>query len=295
MQRSTIVELGENAMGTIGPEPRIKNGEITQAEVDAFVADIRTDEFYDEVGELGPNAAGGTFSLVIADALTTRRFMQDGDKAAQHAKRMYQWLTDNADTPENRLIIPRQCIDGRPVAAGSTPSQALIGGHDSDHGKDDCGAEKRLSDILVFISTNGDILRQVTTSEGVAVDDATHSMIMSNAKQLLEDAYVSDAFSLRDSFTEVAGEESVTCLSGAHAEVAARKNRDPNITLNRARVQEIYGTKLEAFNVDAGVFPAAANVISITPQEAQQKAVALEYYNTATALVLAHSSLLYVQ
>ncbi len=295
MQRSTIVELGENAMGTIGPEDRIKSGEITQAEVDAFVADISTDEFYDAVGELGPNAAGGTFSLVVADALTTRRFMQDGDTAAQHAKTMYKWLTDNADTPENRKIIPRQCIDGRPVAPGSAPSSALIGDHDSDHGKDDCGAEKRLSDILAFISGKGDILRAITVDEGVEVDDETHAMIVSGARELIDGGYVSNALELRDSFTEVAGEECISCLSGGHAEVAARKNRDPSVTLNRARVQAVYGTKLEAFNVDAGVFPAAANVVSITPREAQQKTVALEYYNTATALVLAHSSLLYVK
>ncbi len=295
MHRVTIAELGEHAVGNIGPAARIASGEITQVEVDTFAGELGTERFYDQVGELGPNAAGGTFSLVIADALTTRRFMQPGDKADQHAKRLYQWLTDNADTPDNRLIIPRQCIDGRPVAAGSAPSQALIGGHDSDHGKDDCGAEKRLSDILAFISANGDILRHITTSDGIVVDDETHAMIVSNAQQLLDEAYVSDAFALRDSFTEVAGEESVSRLSGAHAEVAARKNHNPNTTLNRARLQQVYGTKLEAFNIDAGVFPAAANVISITPQEAEQKRIALDYYNTATALVLADRSLLYGQ
>ena len=295
MQRATVVELGDSAVGSIGPEPRIASGEITQAEVDAFVADICAGEFYVEVGELGPNAAGGTFSLVIADALTTRRFMQEGDKADQHAKRLYQWLIDNADTPENRRVIPRQCIDGRPVAAGSAPSQSLIGDHDSEHGKDDCGAEKRLPDILAFISKHGNVLRAATAGEGVEVDDETHSKIVSSAQTLIQNGYVSDAFALRDSFTEVAGEGSISRLSGGHAEVVAVKNHDPNRTYDRALAQEKYGTKLEAFNVDAAVFPMAANVVSLTPEEAHQKTVALEYYNTATALVLAHRSLLYVQ
>jgi hypothetical protein len=295
MQRATVVELGGNAVGTIGPKARIASGELTQTEVDEFASELGTDRFYDAVGELGPNAAGGTFTLVVADALTTRRFMAGGDNAAQHAKTMYKWLIENADTPENRLVIPRQCIDGRPLAPGSAPSRALIGDHDSDHGKDDCGAEKRLPDILAFISNNGDVLREIAVGEGVEVDERTHAMIVSGAQSLIDEGYVSDALALRNSFTEVAGEECISCLSGGHAEVAARKNRDPGITLNRARVQAEYGTKIEAFNVDAGVFPAAANVVSITPEEAHQKTVAMEYYNTATALVLADASLRYVR
>lgn len=286
--------VGESAIGSIGPDPRISTGEITLTEVEEFAERLATDEFYEPVGELGPNAAGGTFTLVIADALTTQRFRQPGAKAAEHAKYMYRWLVEERDTPENRNIIPRQCIDGRPVAEGSEPCHSLIGDHDSNHGKDDCGAEKMLPQILDFIVQNAAVLREVAVSEGIDVDDATHLLIINNAMALIEEAYPSDAFVLRDAFKETAGEKCISCLDGNHAEVAARKNRDKTITLNRAKIQAIYGNRLEAFNIDAGVFEDAAKVISFTEVEVSQKTVAMEYYNTATALVLVHPSLRYI-
>lgn len=294
MAQTKINEVGSNAIGTIGPGPRINVGEISTAEVYNFAQRIATNEFYDAVGELGANAAGGTFTLVVADALTTQRFRRPGQKANEHAKTMYSWLIENADTPENRKIIPRQCVDGRPVGRGSEPSYVLIGDHDSNHGKDDCGAEKRLPDILAFIALHADVLRKIAESEGVDVDDVSHSMIQSNAQVLLDESYPTNAMALRDSFTEVAGEGCISCLEGSHNEVVARKNRDRSITLNRGRVRDEYGTKLQAFNIDAGVFEDAAKVISITANEAKQKAIAMEYYNTATALVLTHHSLLYI-
>lgn len=293
IQSVSVTNLGSCARGRIGPEDRVNQGEISVPEIKKFVDDLASDRYYVPVGELGPNAAGGTFSLVIADALTTRRFLQPGQKAAEHAKTVYGWLTQYADTDENRRIIPRQCIDGRPVAPGSAPSQLLIGGHDSTHGHDDCGAMKRLPDILAFILSNGSVLRELAKREGVEVDPETHAIIVSSAQLLLEQDYCSDGTSLRTAFTKVAGEACITQLLGDHKEVAARKNRNPDITLDRVALQDQYD-RLQAFNIDAGVFPSAADVISITPHEAAQKTVAMEYYNTATALVLAHPSLRYI-
>ena len=289
----SVTNLGSYAEGSIGPEDRMSRGKISAAEIDKFVDDLVSDKYYVPVGELGPNAAGGTFSLVVADALTTRRFLRSGQKAAEHAETVYDWLMQYADTDENHCCIPRQCIDGRPVASGSAPSQVLIGDHDSTHGHDDCGAMKRLPDILAFTSANGDILREIAEREGVQVAPETHAKIVSSAQLLLEQDYCSDAMSLRTAFTNVAGEACMTQLFGDHKEVAARKNRNPAITLDRAVLQSQYSA-LQAFNIDAGAFPAAAAVISITPDEAAQKTVAMEYFNTAAALVLAHPSLRYI-
>lgn len=294
MQAIGIVTLGEAAKGAIGPEERIARNELSEVEVQDFAEHLQTDEFYTEVGELGPNAAGGTFSLVVADALTTQRFLQPNQTADQHAKTVYGWLMQYADTPENYLIIPRQCIDGRPLTPGYAPSKQLIGGHDSTKSKDDCGAQKRLPEILAYISNNGDVLRNVTESEGVTVDDETHALIVASSQARLDEGYCSSGLALRNSFTEVAGEACIAHLLGEHTEVAARKNRNPNITLDRDALQHEYGTAMEAFNIDAGVFLAAANVLSNTPREAAQKAIAMEYYNTATALVLAHKSMRYL-
>lgn len=289
-----VGELGEAAIGTIGPAPRIASGELTSDEVDAFAQAVANGEFDVAVSEeLGPCAAGGTFSLVIADALTVGSFAEPGDTAADHARRLYTWLQDYADTPENRLVIPRQCIDGRPVAKGSRPSPHIIGGHDSDSATDDCAAQKRLPDVLGFIADRGDILRANAEHEGVLVDDETHALIMSKARALLEAGYVSTGNELRAAFTDVAGESAVARVQGSHHEVLARKNRNPHTTLNRASIQAQHGLALQSFEVDAGVFPAAANVIAADERSAQQLVAAMGYYNTATALLVCGPSLRY--
>lgn len=294
VQQMQVGELGSAAVGTIGPAQRIASGELTNDEVDTFAAAVANGEFDTAVSqELGPCAAGGTFTLVIADALTHGRFTQPGDKAADHAKRMYAWLQSYADSPDNRLIIPRQCVDGRGVAEDSKPSPYIIGDHDSDHGTDDCGAQKRLGDILGYVADNADTLRAVAEREGVFVDDVTHVMIASNARLLLDAGYVSTGNELRAAYTEVAGEESIARLEGHHNEVVARKNRNPQITLDREAIKARRGLGLQSFEVDAGVFPAAANVIALDEQSAHQLVVAMEYYNTATALVLSEPSLRY--
>ena len=53
-----------------------------------------------------PNAPGGTFSLVVADALTTGRWMDLGDAAYDHAKKLFAHLIDTVDDEEHRRVIP---------------------------------------------------------------------------------------------------------------------------------------------------------------------------------------------
>lgn len=292
MSTLQIITLGEAAVGSIGPGPRIESGEITKEDVDSYISqimsgdfDVQTDDQYN-----GANAAGGTFTLVVADALTERRFYKPGMTAAQHSKAVYSWLIETQDTSENRRFIPRQCIDGRRVVDGGEASKALIG----DHGPD-CGAQNKFADILPAIVIAGDTIRAVVESEGIQVRDNLHDTILSNARDLLSNDYVVDGDVLRLAFTETAGESTLPQLEGSHLEVVARKNNKPNTTLDRMAAESVVGPNLEAFNVDAWAFEPSARVMSEsgTDESVEAYAIAMQYFNTATTLYLGHESLNY--
>lgn len=288
-----VTLLGDSAIGAIGPDDRIKHGEISADKVDELAHRLETDEFYDEVSdELGPNSAGGTFSLVIADALTNSRFRLNGESAKEHARVVYTWLLENKNDAESRKVIPRVCVDGRIPVNGSVDNESVVGTHQDENGPGGCGAENKLNEILLYISNRGEQLRQIAAILGVEVDASTSQLISENARTLLEDGYVNSGSELREVCAEVAGESSVVTLAGTHKEVVAAVNTDKSKTLNRAKVREIFGEGYDVFDVDAGVFQEAAAVISDgSADDINQKFTALLYYNLGTTVVLSDKSL----
>lgn len=274
--------------GSIDPQTRIDRGEIGEAEVDQFVEDLYSDEFDAEVASLiptkcvdgrsrkdganslGANAAGGTFSVVMGDVLTTARYLEPGADAKQHAKKVYSEL----------------------MAEGYS-----IGVHDDDHAEGlncGCGAEDKLDNqdetmpsILRFITDRGDTIRGVIESLGVKVDDETNALIVNNAQKLREGNYATNGKDLRDAATETAGEEVVETLTDVHNEAALVVRRQQGKTLDRAKLAAKYGSRLQAFNLDVPALQKAAEAISATADEANQKFVAMLYYNVATAATLA--------
>lgn len=289
MGQTRLETLGVIGTGSIGPGPRIESGEITPELVDEVNERLATSEFYRPVTEgLRPNAPGGTFCLVVADALTSQHYYSEGENARQHAARLFGALLEMDNAEELKKIIPAACMDGR-HAATNTPS--LVGGHDGDHGLDDCGAQKRLAEILGFITCRGDEIRSFLGSIGVSVDDETHDLIVRRSKQLVDSGYVVDGMTIRKAYEETAGQDSIVHLQFSHGEVAAELNMDASVTLDREALDVAFGHAINAFNVDAGVFSRAAEVISMSPREAEQKAIAMLYYTVGTSAILGHSSL----
>lgn len=283
--------LGNIAQGSIGPEAHIQNGLMTQEQVDTVRELLASGEFYSPVSnELRPNAPAGTFSLVVADALTTGRFLREGMTAKDHAKEVFGYLVSNYDDDESKRVIPGACMDGR-HADTSTPS--IVGDHDGDHGEDDCGAQKNLGSILGFIATHGDAIRDFLANIGVETDDETHQLLVANSQKLLDDGYVVGGLELREAYAETpgVGEAAVVHLLHNHGEIAAEINLDETKTLDRARLAAAAGDVINVFNVDAGVYPKAAAKISLTEREAHQKTMALFYYTVGTSAILGHSSL----
>lgn len=279
----------EIAEGAIDPDVRVANGEITNDEIEEFASRLETEEFYDEIkkleddvfvfipnvcvdgrihGKLGPNSAGGTNTLVVADALTTNAYRKDGEKAPAHALTLFNELKK----------------------AGYE-----IGGHGDDRATDEkcgCGAQDREDEVLAYIARRGEDVRTVIADLGIEIDDTTHNMITHNAVKLGEENYTTNGKELREAYVDIAGEESVPDLPGNHNEVAVVINTQAGTTLNREKIAAAYGNdKLQAFNVDVPALQKAAEAISHSPEEVTQKFIAMLYYNVATAAVLAGPSL----
>ncbi|MDQ5963072.1 MAG: hypothetical protein QG629_154 [Patescibacteria group bacterium] len=285
----THTTFADLAIGSIGPDNHFKHGNVDPAVAAQLVEELNSGEYYIPVSDKNrPNAPGGTFSLVVADALTTQRFMHDGDTAYEHAKSVFTTLIDTMNDEAHRKIIPGACIDGR---NGDRTSDSIVGGHDGEHGEDDCGAQKRLTEILGFIASRGADIRSFLESQGIAVDDETHDLLLGRSQELATSGYVSDGLAIRKAYTETAGEDSVVTLKGNHGELEAELNFDPSVTLDREQIAAKYGPNCNVFNVDIGVFGPAAEATSISEKEAKQKEVALHYYTVATSAVLGHTSL----
>jgi hypothetical protein len=285
--------------GSIDPDERIARGEITHDEVADFVEALQGDELYKRIdSELipeqcvdgrdeitrGPNAAGGTFSLVMGDALTFNTFCKIGDKAATHAKHVYGHL---------RSIGHR------------------IGGHDDAAAKGatcGCGAEDKLDNsdadkpsILRYISRRSDEIRDALTSLsitatseplGIQISDDVHGLITKRSDELQAESYASSGAELRQAFVDIAGEESVATLEGVHNEVVVVINTRAGETLDREKVRQLFGDKIEAFNVDVHALRKGAQSMSNNAEkEADARFIASLYYNVATAAVLSGKSL----
>lgn len=296
MQPVLFLELGSLGAGQIDPDSRINNGEqpidvITITEVcEALTGDtyfVPTAQLEAIPGtcvdgrldihrqrKVLPSAAGGTFTMVVADALTTNRYRQSQQNAAEHAQNVYAFILED----ENR--------------AGQ------VGGHDAEHPHGEhnsgCGACDNLATILGFIRDRGDDIRELIEQLGYTVDEDTHRHIVGQAAKLCASDYAVSGDQLRAAMVEQATEASIETLTGKHNEVALVVNLEPNTTLDHKKLADDFGEAYEAFNLDVPALETAVSVLSLTKAEADAKLLAMLYYNVATAGVLAGPSLRFV-
>jgi hypothetical protein len=285
----------QTGSGTIDPQARIEAGEITEEGLQRFVEAIESNDYYGDVDpeaipcdcvdgrftkdgapRRGTAAAGGTFSIVMADALTNGSLRRVGENAAVHAKRIYGVLSKGRGKK--------------------------IGVHDDDQATGfncGCGAEDKLDNrdsqapsILRFIAENGNDIRTVLQSAGVAVDPALNESIKARAVLLRQENYASAGVELRDAAVEVAGKSAVLTLTGPHNEVVLNINTRVGKTLDRQRLLTEFGPAYQAFSLDVASLKVGTDLISVSVDEdAPKKLIAALYYNVATASVLAAKSL----
>ena len=283
-QERRVLAIGE---GSIGPEALIARGEATQKEIDEFRERLLTDEFFEDMDpeliidscvdgrgteDIGPNAAGGTFSYVMGNALTVQSMREPSEKAPGHARRMFNAF--------KRL-------------------DKKIGGHDDTHKHGPncgCGAQDKLDpqggpSILDYITRRPDDIRGFLGSLDVQISNERHSDIVARAQQLQDEAYATDGADLREATVEVGGEQSVKTLPGNHNEVFGVIILDPSKKLNRAKVHAAYGGRLQAFALNVPALKYGSTLLAIDQEEADARFEGALYYNVATFGVLASEGL----
>lgn len=207
----------------------------------------------------GPNAAGGTETIFVAQDLTRQ----------------------SPAGPDETIVAGMQKL------VQDLQSQNLpVGGHSDDHHEDPndsgCGDNDRLPKIYDMIVRKADLIKQYAEAIlGTVINDETHKLIIRNAAARTDFSRGSEVLRVLES----EGAQLET-LEGSHNEVVAAINFRSGTTLDRTQVADKYGPSYQSFQVDAWSFQKAAEAISDTIDETQQRVVAMTYYNLATALVL---------
>lgn len=288
--QAKVSRLGSVGVGTIDPDLRVKTGEIDDQKIDEIATNI--DEYYVpidsslagmtmlipkwcvdgredvESAPLAPNASGGTYSLVAADALIDAPALISAETtSAEHGTDIFKSLLELGYD---------------------------VGGHCADHAEGEnagCGACDKFGEIFGYIAKNVTDLSIVAAGLGVTVPEELQAKIARNAEDLLNAGYVSNGKDMIDAIRGTAGEEHVQTLIGGHNEVLLIVNAVENTTLDRRGLARQYGEKYQAFNLDTWALKNGIEAISTVEQEKQEKFVASVLYNIATAAVLAGPSL----
>lgn len=280
--------LGE---GLIDPARRVAAGEISETEIEQFGQDLNSPEFDAEIDALaipnvcvdgrglkvGPNAAGATFSLVMADALTTQSYRRAGEDAATHAG----------------------TILGELKHVGHE-----VGGHDDENAHGPfcgCGAQDKLDNlhdetapsILEYIDRRGDDIRALLESPaiGLTISDEVHATITGRSRELRKERYAANGAAIKAATVAVAGEESIESVRGTHNEVALRIRTMAGKTIDRVKLRQKYGDRLQTFELDLPALRQGVEALSLSKAEADDKFIAALYYNVATASTLSGPSL----
>jgi hypothetical protein len=294
MSRSSSIPttLGATAIGSVEPARRMQQNVITRVQVVEFSRELQDHNSYlyrpldspafmprfcidgrhfaDNALHLAPNAAGGVFTLLVADMLTSQTFRNRTKTTADYAKNLFMYLND----------------------AGY---EGTYGDHDHDQpvaqGKSGCGAIDHMAVTIAFIARQARELKQVAQQLDIPVDDKDHAEIVKRARELTEgkDMRFSTGAKLRQALASTAGEESITKLTGQHNEVTFVVNNQAGTSIDPAA----YSDALQAFNYDRWAMKKAVHVIghNLTENEARRKLLAADYFNLATLCVLAGPSL----
>lgn len=266
-----FIELGEIAEGSIGEtiETRPRLEELTQR--------LGNGEFHVETpivlpcgcidgrcgGNVRPDTAGGTLSLVVADDLLSQQYAGDGS-TLEAARNVYEYIAE----------------------AGYE-----VGGHTADEvhgdGASGCGANDKLQAIYRIIgSEKSATIRELAGAFGATVSDETHQSIIEGATR--RSAFSSGESILNEVILPIGGEDSVDTLVGEHKEVVAVVNHRTGTTLDRDALEREFGKDYEAFNIDAWSFENGARALYPDADDAtiERTVAAMVYYNIATAIAL---------
>lgn len=290
------------AEGSIDPLVRIAKGEIKSEELLRVREALLEDDVYTVVdpqimlhpsvcsdgGYLirsGGSAIAGTFSAVMGDALTSNRYREPGEKAPDHATRLYEKLQE-----------PKQ---GRPFFK--------IGTHDDTNANGiycGCGGEDLVDNIgnpqkpsiLEYLTRRGDEIKSALSGlrnsktnapVGIEISEKLNDDIQTKAQVLRDEGYAVNGAALRAASVAAAGEESITTLDRVHVEgFLVIDTRDDRI-LNDEKLAAITDGKIKVFYVNVASLVSSAHETALDAQDEHERFIAMLYYNMAAAATLA--------
>ena len=273
VEEKTVLLLAD-AEGTVeaGPE---------HDRLDELAERLLTDEFYTTTDEVipckcmdcrtcgrateGPNAAGGSTTIFVADDLTTKRFASEDGSVVGGMRNTIEVLQG----------------EGHPIGTHTGPVAP------DDFGKTGCGGNDKLDKIYNFMGRKPQVVRDyvdmILDKMGQPkVEDETHELIVGNARG--RDSFPTGQ-EILDTYEEAEGAQ-LEALEGKQNGVIAVINLEPGKLLNRKALAAEFGPDYQAFDVDAWSFPKAAEETSLSAAETRQKVIAMAYYNVTAAHVI---------
>lgn len=215
-----------------------------------------------------PNASGGTLSLLVGELLTNESN-----------------LARTAETSEEALASLIKHLQDLNLGD-------QIGGHTAPaHGSDTasgCGANDALKTIFGQMVEKPEIMLSVLDSLNIPVDKQASfpSMIKKASGFLGKEGYFVPGLEVAKTLQSSSVDGNCPRLEGGHNEVMIRLNTQPGTTLDRRALRAAYGDEYQVFNVDVWSLKQAAETLSETAEEADNKFAAMVMYQVATALQL---------
>lgn len=278
------------AEGLVDPQARIDTGEIRLDRLDELVRRLETDEFIIKGDEyalpcqcmdcrpqtngdqvLGPKAAGGTFTITMADVLTTQSYRRQNEKAPVHHQRVAEELKQ----------------------AGHE-----IGGHEADSVLDandsGCGAQDKADSgnpdrpsILGFMDRKSTDIFGFINSLGINTSAKTEAEIKRRIAECIKEGYITSGAEISQATKKVGGNDSVTQLTGPQKGVVAAIVTRAGEYYDATAITKEFGPDYQVFEVSAWAIINGAKETSLTPEEAEAKTIAGLAFNVGAAGVIA--------
>lgn len=293
--------LGEAATGTIDPGSReLDVNKVEQLESDVLEGrfDIPVLEGFflpcgcidgrcphdDEAFNAVPNAAGGTLSLLVGELLTTESNLASAASNSEEALASLiaylqtQGYGDQIGGHTGAIHLRENASDEEIAKAKLTSG---------------CGANDALAPIFGQMVEKPEVMLGVLDKLGISMDkDTTFPAMLQKAETLLDrDGYFKAGKEVAGTLRAASPEGNCPELQGGHNEVFIRLNMAEGTTLDRRALKEAYGDDYQVFNVDVWALKKAADALSYTEEEAENKFAAMVMYQVATALQLCGPSM----
>ncbi|HET8991903.1 MAG TPA: hypothetical protein VFN31_02610 [Candidatus Saccharimonadales bacterium] len=285
------------AEGSVDPSVRVKNGEISQDNIDQMENEIINNQYTQYVDKglsvchcmdcrrtsdnqavIGVKAAGGSLTAVIADSLTLGKYRKPGESVAGHTRTVLQ-----------ELVKRHQSIGGHTATNLASPAMSGCGAADK---LDNLDPSHEHPSILDFFIRNADRIFEDLGSLndkanlGLNLTDKLEAGMVERAQNLRAENYATTGKEISEVMTEIAGPENMDELSGPQKAVLAVVMMSPGEVLDMAKIHDKYDDDYEVFEISGWGVANTIRALSLDPEDYNDMLVAALAYNLSAAGVI---------